>query len=335
MSDFNELSQSGRNMPEDGPGHYGVFVEEKTKQHGRPIRVRKIGECIEEGKSLPALKKLYGQFFHSGEICVLCGDTGLGKSINAVQIAHHISQGNVAMQHLECELEGLPVLYYDFELGDRQFAQRYPNVAFQDRLYRADMNPDCIDFKFSVDLILEEIDRLGVSVIIIDNISALIMQGTTVDQEVAMNLMKNLKDLQMKRQVSILILAHTPKTAPYEPLTINHVGGSKAISNFADSVFFIGRSKKGIEHRYLKQVKCRNAKELDGVLEIKLNSDQGLFFDVIGLTSEEEHLEEKTNVHSKNRAIALKAEGKSDAEIAKELDVDRSTVFRWLRKLNN
>jgi predicted ATP-dependent serine protease len=297
-------------------------------------RTRSIKECIEAGKKLESLKRLFGQFFHYGEITVLCGDTGVGKSLLGIWIAKNISEGNITLKLLECEIDGSPVLYYDFELGDRQFAKRYPDVLFKDHLYRIDMNPECGDFRFSTKMIVDDIKRLGAKFIIIDNISALIMQRTTVDAEEAQKLMRELKELQAKEGLSILILTHTPKIPPYEPLTINHVGGSKAITNFADSVFFIARSRKGAEYRYLKQVKSRNEKELDGVIELKLNTENGVFFDPLELNNEKDHLQERSSDLLKARASAkvLKAEGKSNIEIAHKLSVNKSTIGRWLKE---
>lgn len=328
----NKSNQNNDGQNEDNNEIFSRGQEEINFKRTSPTRIRLINDCIESGKKMPELKKLFGQFFHQGEITVLCGDTGVGKSILAIQIAKNISEGSSNGEMIKCESEGGSVLYFDFELGDRQFSKRYPNTKFLNNLYRVDMNPESEEFSFSTDVISNDAKKTGTEIVIIDNISALIMQKTSVDQEVAMNLMKGLKELQVKENLSILVLAHIPKIAPFEPLTINHVGGSKAITNFADSVFFIAKSKKGTEYRYLKQVKTRNEKEIDGVVELKLTTENGLFFESIGITSEEEHLQEKNSKELKEKAVRLKTEGKSDSEIAKELGIDRSTVFRWIKR---
>jgi RecA-family ATPase len=63
-------------------------------------------------------------FFQYEELVIMFGDTGKGKSIAAVALADSISKGQSFMG-LENAYGPLPVLYYDFELSDKQFEKRY------------------------------------------------------------------------------------------------------------------------------------------------------------------------------------------------------------------
>ena len=71
--------------------------------------------------------------------------------------------------------------------------------------------------------------------------------------------MKVLKNLKTAFDLSILVLAHTPKRYHMSPLTINDLHGSKMLSNFADNIFALGESRMGRDLRYLKHLKLRNA----------------------------------------------------------------------------
>ena len=58
--------------------------------------------------------KLYDELWYEGEMCCLFADSNVGKSIYAVQIAVEIAKTQ-------------RVLYFDFELSNKQFQLRYQN----------------------------------------------------------------------------------------------------------------------------------------------------------------------------------------------------------------
>ena len=58
-------------------------------------------------------QKLFLSLVFEKELTILCADTGIGKSIFAVQIAEEIARS------------GHKVLYLDLELSDKQFEGRY------------------------------------------------------------------------------------------------------------------------------------------------------------------------------------------------------------------
>jgi len=95
----------------------------------------------------------------------------------------------------------------------------------------------------------------------IDNITFL-CQYTTQNTDSALHLMRQLNKLKRELAISILVLAHTPKISQSEPITINHLAGSKHLSNFADSVSAIGKSTWSPNVRYWKQVKPSRSAEL-------------------------------------------------------------------------
>ncbi len=67
---------------------------------------------IQDAKLRPDPAPLWMTLWYEGEVCCLFSDSNLGKSIYATQIAADIAQKQ-------------KVLYFDFELSDKQFQLRY------------------------------------------------------------------------------------------------------------------------------------------------------------------------------------------------------------------
>ncbi len=72
----------------------------------------------------PAKRHLFGDIWREGELMLLFADTGLGKSALAVQISAAIAGGE-PIEPFAPTTGPQRVLYFDFELTDEQFADRY------------------------------------------------------------------------------------------------------------------------------------------------------------------------------------------------------------------
>lgn len=107
-------------------------VPEKTGM----LTVRTANRTIQEAANRPNPVPLWKSLWYEGEVCCLFADSNLGKSIYAVQIASSIA-------------EKRKVLYFDFELSDKQFQLRYTNETtgkchvFPPNLYRVEIARDC------------------------------------------------------------------------------------------------------------------------------------------------------------------------------------------------
>ena len=298
------------------------------------IRIRTFNDNITDASRLPELKSIFGRFFHKNQLAILFGDTGLGKTILGNLIALGGAEGESRIAEFPNEAGAFKVLYFDYELSDRQFYKRFKRAEYTENLFRADVNPDCIGCSMTISEIRKAIISMGADLIVIDNLSAMVMESTA-DPEIALKIMGELKKLAMELNVSVLVLAHTPKMYDSMPITVNHLAGSKHLSNFADSIFALGKSCKGANMRYLKHVKNRDVADTDQVYLLEIvESGNELTFEYLGMDYEANHLEGggKTKEDRKIVAAKMKSEGKTLDEIASLFGVNKSTVSRWLNQ---
>jgi len=245
---------------------------------------------------------LFGELWYEYELCILFADTNLGKSILAVQIGDSISKGK-AIEGMALEAHPQKVIYFDFELSEKQFENRYSkdffeHYVFSDNFYRVEIDPDAnipefLDFESYLNNSLEQtIIETGTKVLIIDNLTYL--KSETEKARNALPLMKHLKALKAKYGLSILALAHTPKRDLSKPISRNDLQGSKMLINFVDSCFSIGESHQDKHLRYLKQIKARNTEiiyDSENVYNCEIQKPSNfLKFVFIGLGNERKHL---------------------------------------------
>ncbi len=210
---------------------YGIGVEEiqtevellikrgnEAKENKGLFTVKTASRWIEQAKTRPIPAMLFGEFWFEGELCILFADTNLGKSILAVQIGNSLSRGE-PIRGFKLEAQKQSILYFDFELSDKQFENRYSkefqhHYSFDDNFIRVEINPDAIipesqTFEDYLNHCLElSIIDTGARVLIIDNLTYL--KHETEKAKDALPLMKHLKALKNKYELSILALAHTP-----------------------------------------------------------------------------------------------------------------------------
>ena len=276
-------------------------------------------------------KPLFDPFWYEGEIGCLFADSNVGKSILAMQIAADIAKEQ-------------RVLYFDFELSEKQFQLRYTDengklYRFPDKLFRVTINPDLLG-SLSVpfeEAVMGSIEEAAISteskVLVIDNISILCMQ--TEKGEDAAALVRRLRELRAKHGFSILIIAHTPKRNMCNPITQNDLAGSKKLFNFIDSCFAVGKSVVGSNIRYVKQIKVRNSEERHGTDNVQVYSIDKigplLCFVYLENSPESMHLRIADKDELDGEVLRLSSEGKSMREIASMTGKSKSSVHRIIQ----
>lgn len=320
--------------------------------------IRSSIQRMTDARNQPEIKQLLSEIWHSNELHILFADTGVGKSICAVSVSDALSKGD-SFLFLKNDCAPQVVLYYDFELSDRQFRKRYTNeygdeYSFSERFYI-----DTIDFEKFLEInpvahfsellfkkICYDIETIKPTVIVIDNLTYLNSQSTQ-DTQIALEVMRELNQLKKKFNLSILVLAHTPKRSMTSPITMNDLAGSKHLANFADSVSAIGKSALESDMRYIKQIKPSRSSEMvydtNNVISCRIvKPDNFLTFELIDFGNEYDHLQqtdtsEKTQRRKEliERAIEMKNAGISLSQIALELlgsEKSKGTISKWLKE---
>lgn len=318
------------------------------------FRIQPASKWLEESGKRPAPRMLFGELWFEGEICILFADTNVGKSILAVQIADAISRG-IPVEGLALGTQPQKVIYFDFELSDKQFEARYSEkpigsdffenpYEFNPNFLRAEINPEA-GFDENVESfetylyvsLTEAIVSHNAKVLIIDNLTYL--KNETERARDALPLMKQLKALKARYGLSILALAHTPKRDHTKPIGRNDLQGSKMLVNFCDSCFAIGESAKESGLRYLKQIKVRNAEvrfDSDNVFLCQVaKPDNFLRFEFIGFGNERDHLKQLSTGDRDELIVQAKemsASGYTQREIGDRLGISAMTVGRYLKR---
>ncbi len=317
------------------------------KQNKGLFKVHTANEWLAQAKNRPIPKELFGKLWFENELCILFADTNLGKSILAVQIGNSISQGK-PIEGFSFNALKQKVLYFDFELSDKQFENRYSkdfkdHYNFDDDFIRIEINPNAeynenTNFETYLNESLEKcIVDTNAKILIIDNITYL--KNETEKSKNALPLMKHLKALKSQYELSILVLAHTPKRDLSKPITRNDLAGSKMLMNFADSSLAIGESNKDKQLRYIKQIKARSTEimyDANHVAICQIHKHHNfLQFEFLDVGIEQEHLKIITKKNTQENILEakeLKEQGYSNIKIAKEFVVSEGAVRKWLKK---
>ncbi len=227
------------------------FLIEEEKKHPP--------HCFQSG--LPTLDGLVGDF-RGGEITVISGKTGHGKSTLAISITKNMARfGNKA-------------LWFSYEMGTLEFLKKTLDTGgnvpeFYLPMHLIPNKLDYIDFK-----IKEAKKELILSAVFIDHLHYLCdLQDVRMAIEIS-RVMRWLKTKAVQHDVAIFLIAHVHKLqdVKLKDLDNDHLKDSSAIAQESDNVFFIVRENKdnmarlkitknrrhGIRGKYINLVKKGN-----------------------------------------------------------------------------
>ncbi len=318
---------------------------------------RTANAYLKTPRERPARRQLFGDLWLEGELLLLFADTGLGKSVLAMQIGAALAGGK-PLEPFAPTTAPQRVVYFDFELTDEQFSARYADPdggphsedekLFPDELIRCPPREDTImpdefpDRKsFLIHSVIDFIEFSDAKVVIVDNITWL--SASTEHSAAAGRLMRFLVDLKNRLGLSIMVIAHTPKMRRGAAVDLSHLQGSKMLANFADSIIGMGRSSTGSDLRYLKPLKQRNtATRFDerSVPVFRLAREgRMLGFTFVDNEPEARHIEgylrgaaltEAIREDKMRRAVEMSNAGDTVREIAEKLGLAVGTVSHYV-----
>ena len=214
--------------------------------------VKPLNGWMDQAETMPEATYLYHRVFVKGEVTALFAPTNAGKTIYSYQMADAVAH------------EGYRVLYIDCEmtlqsLRSRYFSEDGARHIFSENLIRAELCAELLTSDNPQEVIFRSIEKAakeGFDIIFVDNISFLcadMEKGQTAGQ-----LMAKICGLRKEYEVTILIVAHTPKRKGDEPLTSYSMFGSSMLAAFFDAIVAIGISVTHPEIRYVKTCKFRS-----------------------------------------------------------------------------
>ena len=219
---------------------------------------RRANECMKQAKDFMPPQSLFDEFWREGELALLFGAHGTGKSMLAVQIADALARGR-PMAGFGMPSRRRKVLYVDMMQQDVQFQMRYSQIdgggtaktyRFAENLYRG--RPISVDGL--VESLRKSIKENGFRVIVIDDLSAL--KRTHDGTRETLTLMRSLRELRDELNVSILVLADSEEPRRGSVVGEADLRRSRILGSVADSVFAIGRLPHDAgDGRYLVQTR--------------------------------------------------------------------------------
>lgn len=199
-----------------------------------------------------------------GDLIVLVGNTGLGKSTLATQIAGSFWQN------------GFKTLIYS---GEMDAASVIEDLSLQQKVEGED--PNC--FIASV-IDLEGIEYLAkeenYKVFLIDNLMTLSQFSDDLYMAQSRTV-KKLKEIALKFNCLILLVCHPNKTKEFkngDKLTIESISGSSNIGNLANLIMGLNRDEKE-NRRVLEVLKNRRNGQL-GIVELEFERSSKSYYEV-------------------------------------------------------
>lgn len=230
------------------------------------LLARTAQNCLEDTVQLPPARKLFGSFWHEGELAALIGDRLTGKSTLAVQIGDAISKG-LSIEGIIKEGEKQKVLYFDFDKGDKVFESQFARsgttgYVFDSNFIRVVLRPDYSHPENMGSILFTAIENIitehEAKVVIVDSLTGISHLNFRYPHRLH-RLFLRLKQLQNKHNLSMLVVADTERDNRGLALSVKRMEEGYNIFATVASVFAMGMCTSEYKVRYLLQLKCTAA----------------------------------------------------------------------------
>ena len=307
-------------------------ARDKPRKFGR-LPYTSGNKWIEIGKALANPIYFFFRMIVQFEININFSAANTGKSLLLVQIAEEIAREQ-------------KVLIVDCELSTKQFQMRYTNLEtgtvhiFPENFLRAEIDPNLLDDVSLEDAIFDSVEQAakeGIKVICIDNLTFICTDAEKA--EVTIKFMRRLIKLKKAYDLTLIIVAHTPKRDPSKPITRDDLSGSSKLMALIDNAIAVGVSAHDEKVRYVKTVKFRDDEfpyPADNVAVYRVEKEDCYTkFVYIGRGKEEDYLRKRnafTEVEDIQEFVDLQSQGMSLKQIAEATGFSKTTIHRKLKK---
>ncbi len=306
------------------------------------FEVCSMNDFLARARSTP--RPLFGDLWLEGELSVLFGEPGCGKSLLAVQIADSIASGNRLKRHYKAPRRQ-KVVYVDLESHPTQFCRRYDYDDDErgSKLYKFPANLTFIGpaagAAADIAVIGERVKALGAKVLIIDNIGHLMKNRTSTE---AARVMHELRRLTRVDGISILLLVHGMPGNLRRGIEASDMPFAAVMTGLADNIFAIGHVSGDPAGRYIKHIKPGSAPLTFGAAHVpwcRIKKRANFtYFDFRGF-AREAVLRTSDNDRREWQLIErigeLKDSGMSVRDIGRVIEMSKSSVQRYLTMLDD
>jgi hypothetical protein len=278
---------------------------------------------------------IWRNYWSEGELCILAGDTGAGKSLLSLTVAKEIARGynDVAPQR---------VLYIGHDYDTRGFAERYgaADETAAENFFFALFNQGEYGVYKSYEVfkdwlitgLVNLLDQTQARMLIFDQPDRLNLSNAQW-----IDFLNVVEGLRRERGLSVLLVVSTRTRNTGRSVELYHAYKHQFTTTFADSVVAVCRSQQRPQERYIKHLKCKNRMPhtlgMVDVFSIEETEDNHL-----EVVCEEAQREVKLLPRSKEQARldkimtaeGLRREGVSIQKIAELFDLPESTMRSWV-----
>lgn len=165
--------------------------------------------------------------FIGGELVTISGPTGAGKTLLAQTLTVNFQQQNIA----SC--------WFSYEITLRQFINRFP-LPLPAFVLPKILKP--YSFQWIEERIIEAVVKYGTKAIFIDHLHYLFDMINTQNVSLQVgSLIRKLKQLALKLNITIFLLCHMTKTKQNDEFTGNDIRDSSLVTQESDTVLIIWR----------------------------------------------------------------------------------------------
>jgi hypothetical protein len=326
-----------------GTGVNGFVMDVHGEMDGRGMfEVCSINDLLTRTTHRP--RALFGDLWLEGEISVMFAEAGCGKSVLAVQIAESIARGQRLKPMFEAPKKQ-KVVYLDLESLPEHFCRRYRHDDdgrnFGPYKFPANLVlcRQVLDREPDIDAIEGMLKAADGRVLIIDNIAHLMKNRSSREAE---RVMRELRRLNRAEGISILLLAHSAAASLRRGIEACDVPFASVMNSLADNIFAIGCVGGDPSGRYIKHIRPGAAAHTFGTAHVpwfRIKKRANFtYFDFRGF-AREGALRVSDNDRREwqivDRIHELKSSGMSVRDIARVMEMSKSTVHRYLTMIDD
>lgn len=216
--------------------------------------------------------------FTHGDLIIVSGLTGHGKTSACQSISYNLSQQNVK------------ALWFSYELSARQFFNKYKDGKIP--LFYMPRKNKPYDLDWIEERIIEGIEKHDIKIVFIDHLNYIVsmLSENHSNSDMIGHTMRALKSMAVQYEIVIFLMAHTKQ--PKDTITpgLESLKGSSFIGQESDAVYIMHRpTKRGRRNEFEDYGTFTICKQRHtGVIgkSIKLKMYNKMFYDQVSLDDE-------------------------------------------------